>query len=307
MRNAYLSAIYDLANHNSNVLALISDNGAIVYDKFRKDFPLQFLNCGISEANMVGVAAGLASTGKIPFAYTISPFLSLRAFEFIRNDICIQQQNVKLVGTGAGFVYSALGPTHHATEDVSALRSLPEITLITPASPLEVKKAIIAAAEFLGPVYIRIGTNGEEEIYKHDYPFKIGRGEIINEGNDLAIITTGSIITEALSVARSLREKNIHVKIINIHTLKPIDNELLIDTAKKIKVIITLEEHSIHGGLGSAVAEVLLESGCTGMKFLRMGLDNTFCKGYGKHHELRSLNGLSANHILANIQRLLMN
>ena len=148
MRTAYLDTLYELAGKDQRVYALISDNGAIVYDKYRRDFASQYLNLGISEANMLGMAAGMASCGKIPFAYTIGAFLAYRAFEFIRNDICLQQQNVKIVGTGAGEVYSALGPTHHATEDLGELRSLPNLTILCPASPLEVRKATMAAYQY---------------------------------------------------------------------------------------------------------------------------------------------------------------
>ena len=152
MRTAYLDTLYDLAQKDKRVYALISDNGAIVYDKYRRDLAAQYLNLGISEANMLGMAAGMASCGKIPFAYTIGAFLAYRAFEFIRNDICLQRQNVKIVGTGAGEVYSALGPTHHSTEDLGGLRSLPDLIILCPASPLEVRKATIAAYEYGGPV-----------------------------------------------------------------------------------------------------------------------------------------------------------
>ena len=182
MRTAYLDTLYELASRDKNVYALISDNGAIVYDKYRKDLESQYLNLGISEANMLGMAAGMASCGKIPFAYTIGAFLAYRAYEFIRNDICLQKQNVKIVGTGAGEVYSALGPTHHSTEDLGGLRSLPNLTIICPSSPLEAKKATVAAYRHEGPVYLRLGTNKEPEIYRQDYKFEIGKGTILKEG-----------------------------------------------------------------------------------------------------------------------------
>ena len=159
MRTAYLDTLYNLAAKDKNVFALISDNGAIVYDRFRADLGKQYFNLGISEANMLGVAAGMANCGKVPFAYTIGAFLAYRAFEFIRNDICLQNQNVKVVGTGAGMVYSALGPTHHATEDIGCLRSLPNLTIFSPASPMVVKKAVIEAYKIMVPVFIRLGTN----------------------------------------------------------------------------------------------------------------------------------------------------
>ena len=171
MRNAYLKALYELAKKNPRIIAAISDNGAIVYDHYRADFPRQYFNFGIAEATMITVCAGLASCGKIPFAYTIIPFLSMRAYEQIRNDVCLQNQNVKLVGVGAGFVYSALGPTHHAIEDLSIMRVLPNMTIISPASPREVYLATIAAADMEGPVYLRLAATKEPELYGEDLRF----------------------------------------------------------------------------------------------------------------------------------------
>jgi len=300
MRDAYLSALYYLAGKNKNVLALISDNGAIVYDKFRKDFPLQYFNYGISEANMVASAAGLASCGKIPFAYTITNFLTMRAFEFIRNDVCLQKMNVKLVGTGAGFSYSTLGPTHHGTEDIALMRVLPNITIISPASPKETYEAALACARHDGPVYLRLGTSREAEIYHKDYNFTLGKGVILKEGTDAVIILTGSIASDALEASCLLEKENISVKLINIHTIKPIDSELIVSSARDTGAVITLEEHNVNGGLGSAVAETLLENGCAPV-FIRMGLVD-FCKGYGTKPEIKSLNGLSAEHIAAKVK-----
>ncbi len=217
-----MNTLYDLASKDKRVYALISDNGAIVYDKYRKDLSEQYLNLGISEANMIGIAAGMASCGKIPFTYTIGAFLAYRAFEFIRNDVCLQKQNVKIVGTGAGEVYSALGPTHHSTEDLGGLRALPNLTIICPASPMEVKKATRAAYEYIGPVYLRLGTNREPEIYSEDYIFEIGKGVTIREGDDVTLIGTGSIIKDILDAAKNLQEKGVNARVINIHTIKPI-------------------------------------------------------------------------------------
>lgn len=297
MRTAYLSALYDLSKENRDVLALISDNGAIVYDKYREDFPEQFINFGISEANMVASAAGLAACGKIPFAYTISTFLTMRAFEFVRNDVCLQNQNVKLVGTGAGFVYSTLGPTHHATEDLAVMRVLPNLTILSPASPMEVRKATIAAAQMEGPVYIRLGTNKEPEIYETDYDFVVGKGIPLLDGNDVTLVSTGSITFDVLQAAKELWEDGISTRVINIHTIKPIDEEILIKAAMETGAVITVEEHSVIGGLGSAVAEIVLEKSLDSCLFERMGLKDTFCKGYGSHKELKLMNGLSIDDI----------
>lgn len=295
MRTAYLDTLYDLALNDKRVYALISDNGAIVYDKYRRDLAAQYLNLGISEANMLGVAAGMASCGKIPFAYTIGAFLAYRALEFIRNDICLQNMNVKIVGTGAGMRYSALGPTHHATEDLGCIRSLPNLTIISPASPLEVVKAVRAAYEYVGPVYLRLGTNKEPEIYHQDYPFRIGKGIVVKEGKDVTLIGMGSIVKDILDVAELLQEKGIHARVINIHTLKPIDKEMIIQAAEETGRIITIEDHNIIGGLGSAVAEVIAESKQSTL-FKRIGLQD-FSSGYGTYEQVKEMNGIGIKHI----------
>jgi Transketolase, C-terminal subunit len=296
MRNAYLEKLYELAGRDKNVLALISDNGAIVYDKFRKDFSKQYINYGISEASMVASAAGLASCGKIPFAYTITNFLTMRAFEFIRNDVCLQNENVKLVGIGAGFKYSVLGPTHHGTEDIAIMRVLPNMTILSPASPKEAKKATEAAYNIKGPVYIRLATSNDVEIYEEDYDFKVGKGTILTEGSDLAIIATGAIVVEALNAVKELESEGIKVKLVNMSTIKPIDVDLIVKVAEETKAIITIEEHNINGGLGSAVSEVLLENYDGRVLFKRMGLID-FSKGYGSYDEMKEMNGLSKKHI----------
>lgn len=303
MRTAYLDTLYDLASKDKRVYALISDNGAIVYDRYRRDLAAQYLNLGISEANMLGMAAGMASCGKIPYAYTIGAFLAYRAFEFIRNDICLQRQNVKVVGTGAGEVYSALGPTHHSTEDLGGLRSMPNLVILSPASPLEVRKATIAAYEYEGPVYLRLGTNKEPEIYTGDYLFEIGKGVTVKEGKDIALIGTGSIIRDVLDVAEMLQNEGIQARVINIHTIKPIDREIILQAIEETGKIVTIEDHSIIGGLGSAVAEVVAESG-KGIIFKRLGLRG-FSEGYGTYEQVKKMNGIGREKIFDEIKMLI--
>lgn len=295
MRTAYLDTLYELAQNDKRVYALISDNGAIVYDKYRRDLPGQYLNIGISEANMIGMAAGMASCGKIPFAYTIGAFLAYRAFEFIRNDVCIQNQNVKIVGTGAGESYSQLGPTHHATEDLGALRSLPNLTILCPASPMEVKKATMAAYEQDGPIYLRLGTSKEPEIYRNDYEFHIGKAVTIKEGNDLTLIGTGSILKDLLEVAEELESKGIQIRVVNMHTIKPLDEDVIRQAIDETGKVITVEDHNVTGGLGSAVAEVLAQYRKT-VQFKAMGLTG-FSKGYGTYGQVKEQNGLGKNRI----------
>ncbi len=302
MRTAYLDTLYDLAKKDKRVYALISDNGAIVYDKYRKDLASQYLNLGISEANMLGMAAGMANCGKIPFAYTIGAFLAYRAFEFIRNDICLQKQNVKIVGTGAGEVYSALGPTHHATEDLGGLQALPHLTIICPASPLEVKKATEASYEYEGPVYLRLGTNKEPEIYEQDYTFRIGKGVMLKDGKDITLIGTGSMLKDILDAAELLQKEGIHARVVNIHTIKPLDREIILQAIEETGKIVTIEDHNIIGGLGSAVAGVIAESG-RGTVFRRLGLED-FSKGYGTYAQVKEGNGIGFDRICSEIRSL---
>ena len=305
MRNAYMSALHELAAKNRNIMALISDNGAVVYDKYREDFPDQYLNCGISEANKIGVAAGLASCGKIPFAYTISNFLVYRAFEQIRNDVCLQKMNVKLVGIGVGFVYSNLGPTHHGTEDIAVMRCLPNMTIFSPCDPLETTKVTMAAAAIDGPVYIRLATGGSPVVYKTDYDFVVGHAQELKSGNDISILTTGSIVSEVLKASEELRINKISARVINFHTVKPIDKEAIINAAQETGNIIVVEEQNIIGGLGSAVAEVIAEHNLSGIEFRRVGLKDKFTEGYGTYADLKDINGLSCCNIVETVLDML--
>lgn len=304
MRTAYLKTLFHLAKKDRNVLALISDNGAIVYDEFRKDLPDQYFNFGISEANMLGAAAGLANCGKIPFAYTIGAFMAYRALEFIRNDICLQNLNVKIIGTGAGMAYSALGPTHHATEDIGALRSLPNLVVSTPASPKEVEKAVQAAYEWKGPVYLRIGTNREQEIYDGEQDFQFGKGVELRQGSDITFIGMGNILADILKAADELEQQEISVRVINIHTIKPFDNRIIEKAARETKGIITVEDHNVIGGLGSAAAEALALSG-TGASFRRLGLQDHFAKEYGSYEEIKKINGIGLEQITNTVMEML--
>lgn len=303
MRTAYLNTLYELAKADKNVLALISDNGAIVYAQYRKDLNEQYLNLGISEANMIGVAAGMASCGKIPFAYTIGAFLAYRALEFIRNDVCLQNQNVKIIGTGAGMVYSALGSTHHTTEDMGILRSLPNLTIFTPASPLEVQYVTRAAYKLNGPVYIRLGTNKEKEVYENEYEFCIGKGVTVRDGKDITLVVTGSILVDVLEAYKELIQEGISVRVINMHTIKPFDKEIIQKAIGETKGILTVEDHNIIGGLGSATAEVIAESNMA-IPFKRIGLKDQFSKGYGTYQEVKENNGIGINDIIKSVKEM---
>ncbi len=303
MRNAYLSTLYKLAEQDKNVLSLISDNGMIVYDDFRAAFPGQYFNFGISECHMIAAAAGMATCGKIPFAYTISSFLAYRAYEFLRLDVCLEKINVKIVGIGTGVSYGYLGPTHHTTEDLALLRSLPNLTVFSPASPMEARGAVEAAYKMNGPVYIRLGSNGEPEVHHEDFVFEAGKGAVLYDGTDLAVISTGATVGEAKRAVERLRQEGVSVCLVSMHTIKPFDTQLIANTAQKVSAMVIVEEHNIIGGLGSAVAEVLAQQQIQ-VPFYRVGLYDEFAKGYGNCQQVREQNGLDAAGIYKKIREI---
>lgn len=304
MRNACIAALYDLAGRDPKILALVADNGAIVYDRYRKDYPGRFINFGIAEANMISVAAGLAACGKVPFAYTIAGFLTMRAYEQIRDDVCLQRMNVKLVGIGAGFAYSDLGPTHHTVEDLALMRILPGMTIFAPCDPQEARKVTFAASEVDGPVYIRLATGGSPKVYETDRPFEVGKAVTLHKGDDMTIVTTGHIVPEVLAAVRELENEGIQIRALHYPTVKPFDEAALLEAAEQTGPILTVEEHSIFGGLGSIVSEVLAENGC-GVVCKRMGLRDRFPAGYGSYGWMKEHNGLSSRQIISSVRSLM--
>lgn len=305
MRNAYISALYDIAKRNKQIMSLNADIGAIVFDKFKSDFPDRFVNVGVAEQNMIGVAAGLASCGKIPFTYTITPFITARTYEQIRVDVCLQNSNVKIVGVGAGLVYSTLGPTHHAIEDIAIMKTLPNMKIVSPADPIESKMATYSIAEMKGPVYFRIGTAGEPKIYEEDYEFTFGKGVEIKHGDDVTLIATGSIVYDTLNAAKELELKGISTRVINIHTIKPLDKDIILKAARETGIIITIEEHNLEGGLGSSIASVILEENKSQIKFKRIGLNDIFCSFYGTHQQLKTHYGITKEDIIREVINLI--
>jgi len=303
MRNASTQMVYDLAKRDRNVMALTADNSNEIYDKIKREMPGQYIDYGIAEENMVASAAGLASCGKVPFLYTITNFMSMHAFEFIRNDVCVANQNVKFLGRSSGLVSSSMGATHQGTEEVALLRTLPNMLVITPATPIEAREATRFAYHHRGSVYIRLEGFNEPELYGEDYQFSVGRGYVLRDGKDITVISMGSVVNEALSAAGKLESDGIRVRVINMPMVNPIDRDLIVAAAKETGHIITLEEHSIHGGLGSAVAEVLAESSLA-VSFHRMGLDGC-AKGCGNREAMREINGLASENIMEKVGEIL--
>ncbi len=303
MRNAFVEELTQLAQEDSEVIAMLADNGIIVFDDYKERFPKQFVNVGIAESNLISMASGMASSGLKPFVYTITPFLAMRPFEFIRNDVCYQNTNVRLIGIGAGFAYSTLGPTHHAIEDIALMNVLPNLTIFSPADPIETKKATRAMHELDAPSYLRIGTGRNPQVYKDEnYEFEVGKGVVLNEGADITIVATGTILALLQEVVAELEA--VSIELINIHTIKPFDSELVLKSAKKTTRVLSVEEHFVIGGLGSIVGDTLAENSVN-CKFKKLGVKDKFVSSYGTLDYLRSLNGLDKESIKQDIVDML--
>lgn len=297
MRVAFINTLQELAKKDKSIMLLTGDLGYSVFEKYIKLFPKQFINMGVAEQNMTGVAAGLAIENRIPFIYSIVPFVTMRNFEQIRNDICYQNLNVKIIGVGSGFSYGSYGHTHHGLEDIGILRTLANLTIICPGDPIETELAIKEATKLRGPTYIRLGRAGEPTVHDKKPKFSIGKGLIVEEGTDLTIIATGTMLYSGLQVLKELRNKGISVRLISMHTIKPLDSEIIIDSAKKTKALFSLEEHSIIGGLGSAVSEVLAENNVN-TRFKRLGVPDRFTKEIGDQEYMRKITGLSIDSLV---------
>ncbi|RHO81742.1 transketolase family protein [Clostridiaceae bacterium AF42-6] len=275
-RESYGNALAELGAQNPNIVVLDADlAGATKTGVFKKAFPERHFDCGIAEGNMMGVAAGLATCGKIPFASSFAMFAAGRAFEQVRNSIGYPHLNVKIGATHAGISVGEDGATHQCNEDIAIMRTIPGMTIICPADDVEARAAVKAAAEYVGPVYMRFGRLAVPVINDEaNYKFEIGKGITLKEGKDVTIIATGLEVNESLEAAKLLEADGISAEVINIHTIKPLDKELVVASAKKTGKVVTVEEHSVIGGLGGAVAEALSEEAPT--KMLRIGMMDKF-------------------------------
>ena len=301
MNRAYIGKLMELAEKDKDVLHLLADSGTGYDEMFRKNFPDQIFNFGIGEENMVAAAAGMASVGKKPFAFTAGAFLAYRSMEFIRDDVCFQNLNVKIVGMGSGLSWSSLGPTHHTTEDLAVLRAIPNLCILSPATPKQVMECVQRAYEHIGPVYIRIGMNHEKEFFAEDYRLEIGRNDILMEGNDIAVFVTGSILEEAYTACETLAKDGITARLINVTAIKPFDETDVITAAKDIRNIFVVEEHSVRGGLASLVSETITFNGM-GAKVIPIGMQDCFAQGYGSQATVRKANHLDADSIYSRIK-----
>lgn len=309
MRNAFVKTMLELGKRKDVVL-LIADTGQHLLSDFATHYPERFINVGVAEQNMIGIAAGLALSGKIVFCYSIAAFYT-RCLDQIRVDLCQHSANVKLIGVGSGLCYGTMGPTHHSIEDIGILRAFPNMRIIVPSDPIEAGRATEAICHMDGPVYLRLGLAGEPVLHSEDYEFHPWLGERLRDGKDATIIATGRMVHFAMLAADFLAKSGVMCRVINMHTIKPLDRVTVRAAAEQTKAILTVEEHSIIGGLGSAVAETLAEmfsvSDWQGSltPFRMIGIWDSFCRDYGDQVYLFNKLGLSEAHIADHVLGLL--
>lgn len=303
MRTAFIETLEELALRDKNIFLLNGDLGFSVLENFIKKFPERSLNMGVAEANMIGAAAGLALSGKTVFVYSIVPFVTARVFEQVRNDAGLQKANIKIVGVGGGLTYGQLGPTHHSIEDIAIMRTIPGMTVVAPGDPIETRLATKALAQMKGPAYLRICKKGDLVVHAKVPAFALGKGIVVERGKHIALIATGNMLPTAIEVARICKEKGMPMTIVSMHTIKPLDVSLMKKLAASHKAIFTLEEHSIIGGLGGAVAETLMEERMRPAVFHRFGVADTATLLAGSHDYLRGVHNLIPQSIAIEIAK----
>jgi transketolase len=306
MRTAFFDALVDLAQADKRIMLLIGDVGFGVTREYVAQVPDQFCNVGISEQNMTAMAAGMALSGRIVFTYSIGNFPTLRCLEQVRNDVCYHKANVKMVTVGGGMVYGSLGASHYATEDLAVMRAMPNLVVVAPGDPVESKLITRALVRCEGPAYLRLGRAGEPVVHDSVPRLELGKALTVREGDDLTLISTGGMLFETTQAADALRGQGIGARVLSMHTIKPLDVEAILRAAEETLAILTIEEHSVIGGLGGAVAEVLMEADRRPHIFRRIGLDGSFSSLVGDQQYLRAQHGLDAAGILAVVQSVLV-
>lgn len=304
-RDVYGKTMVKLGEENEDIVVMSADlkhSNKLI--EFAERFPDRFFNAGIAEQNMFGIAAGMATCGKVPFVSTFACFATMRACEQLRTDIAYPKLNVKVVATHGGVSMGPGGTTHHATEDIAIARSIANLVVVVPADGIQTDRAIRAAAEFYGPVYIRLGRGAEPMVYKEgDCPFKLGKANVLKDGSDVTVVGTGRTVVEALVAARELDREGISVRVIDMHTLKPIDRSAIEQACQETRLIVTVEEHNVLGGLGGAVAEVMAELGA-GVPQVRLGIPDIY-SALGPHDDLLAKYKLTAPAIVETIRQRL--
>ncbi len=301
MRKTSLECVYELAKKDPRVLFIGSDLGPGVLDNFKKEIPDRFFMEGVAEQYIIGMSAGLAKEGFIPYVNTISTFLTRRCYEQVAIDLCLHDLPVRLIGNGGGLVYAPLGPTHLAIEDLSLMRSIPNMTIISPCDANEMKNLMLKTLSYKHPIYIRLGRGGEEIITNSVSEFEIGKGILLKKPKEVLIISCGTMTQKSLNVSKSLSKENIEAGVLHINTIKPIDEEKIVKYSKNCKLIVTIEEHIRSGGLGSSVLESLNDNKNYENRVLRIGLQDKFPEQYGNQQTLQDALGLEENKIVKDI------
>jgi transketolase len=305
MRDTFVRTLSSIAAARRDILLITGDLGFGVLDDFARRFPAQFLNIGVAEQNMTGVATGLALEGRTVFTYSIGNFPTLRCLEQIRNDVCYHGANVKIVCVGGGMSYGAVGMSHHATEDLAIMRTLPGMTLIAPGDHWETAEATKALLEHRGPAYLRLDKSSAAQTHIPGEHFGIGEARTIRSGADAMVIATGGILGEALAAADRLAEAGVRCGVMSMHSVKPLDTESVVKAGRTVRCLVTVEEHNVDGGLGGAVAEALLDAGVMPARYVRIGLRDSFSCIVGSQQFLRGHYGLDAQAIAAAVTRAL--
>jgi transketolase len=306
MRNAFADELTKLGNEDPRLVMLSGDIGNRLFDKFRAAHGDRFFNCGVAEQNMMGLAAGLALTGYRPIAYTITPFVTTRCLEQIRTDVCYHEAPVIIAGVGSGLSYAGLGPTHHSCEDIALLRALPGLAVVCPCDAFETRAALRAALRADHPTYLRLGKKGEPKVHAETpTDFAIGKAMTVREGRDVCLLATGTILPEALHAADALSATGVSAQVVSFHTVKPLDTDRLRDAFAAFRLVATIEEHSVVGGFGSAVAEWLVDNAITPRAFLRFGTPDAFFKLAGEQEFARAKLGLTGEQIASRIKERL--
>jgi len=306
LRAAFISALIDLAREDKRIFLLVGDVGYRLVEPYAQEFPRRFVNIGIAEQNMTGIATGLALCDKTVFAYSIANFPILRCVEQIRNDVCYHNANVKIVTGGGGLIYGALGTTHHVTEDMAIIRALPNMTVVAPGDPVEAALATRAIAERPGPCYLRLGRTGDPNVHQVTPDnFQIGKALKLREGQNITLIASGGILYNTVQAAQQLAQQGIESRVLSMHTIKPLDKAAVLSAAAETGAIVTIEEHTIIGGLGGAVAEVLSEGNNPNVAFMRIGIPDEFCTQVGSQEYLREIYSLSVEGIVSSVKKFI--
>lgn len=305
MRTAFIRALLERAETDHRINLVVGDLGFGVVEPFVERYPARFLNVGVAEQNMTGIAAGMALCGKVVFTYSIANFPTLRCVEQIRNDVCYHNADVKIVSVGGGLGYGALGMSHHNTEDIAILRALPGIVVVAPGDPVEADCATRAVIDYPGPCYLRLGKSGEPKIHPAGVDFCLGKAITVRQGDDLCLIAMGGLLYSAVKVAEHLSREGVQARLLSMHTVKPLDTEAILAAAQETSAIVTMEEHSIIGGLGSAVAETLAEANERRIPFKRLGLPSAFASPVGTQEYLKAAYSLSVEGMLKSLEPIL--